>query len=1351
MRLSVPICLTLFAVSLQAAITDGIVAHFRFDETTGTTAADTIRGQPGNGTLHHFGQGRWAAGQMGGAVALDGNNDWISLPNPIADRSTAMTFSGWVWAESLPAWASITKNWGTGIVGQFHFGLDAASGRLSNYLTDGTNAIDPAAFPVRSWQHVAFTYDGSTHRVYRNGIQVASRTTTTTLVRNSAVAAFGCKTNDAGTAPASGAAGHWNGRFDDFGFWNRALSPSELAAIHHYGRLGISVGDPFPPLISTFTASPPNLRPGETTTLTWSVENATSLTIHGGPFDHLDVTGQSGITTPPLSSDVMLTLTAANADGNVVADLLVGVGASLLEPVINEFLASNQTGLRDAAIGGESVDWIEIHNPNPFHSLNLEGYHLTDNPQDPSKWTFPSVIIAPGGHLVVFASGKDRAAADGTLHANFSLSADGEYLALLRPGGQVIVQHFSPAFPPQSPDISYAMAGYLATPTPGAPNSGLAGPRITGVTQNPPPLEDTEDLTISARILPQGTASVSSAILIHRTQFGTESSVPMTPGASGHHSAVIPAAASAPGQMVRWRILATDSNARISRAPLFADPTNSPEYFGTVVADPSAISHLPILHRFVQNPSAINNDPGTRCSLWFNGDFFDNLEIRIRGNTSRAYPKKSHKIEMNSGHRFLFKPDVPRVTEFNLNTTYTDKSYVRSILASEMQRSIGMPSAEVFPVQVRQNGSFHSVALFTENPDTDFLQRHGIDPGGAFYKAPSDNTYETSATFEKRTRLDEPGKADLDAHIASLGLTGTALETYVFDHVDLPAMVDYIATTCITQNIDASDKNHYAYRDTNGTGEWSMIPWDLDLTFGPNALNTDTIVHQQNYASHPFIGARPYLLHTGKYNRFLEAIINTPRARAMIVRRIRSLSDHFLATHTFENRIDQLVPLLSPDVALDHARWGSSSHFGGITHTLAAANQRIKSEYLAPRAAWLNAGGAVGIPGPQAASPQLAFGAHDSNPVSNNQDQEFIEIVNPGTIAVDVSGWSVNGGIQHVIRPGTVIPAGSSLYLTPDSAAFRRRAAGPRGSQRLFVQGGVRGHLSNFGETLTLDTPAGTTVATLTTPSAPSDPQRFLVISELMYKPRPDGDAEFVELMNISPTMTLDLGGVTFSSGIRFTFEAGTTLPPLARILVVKSLTSFISAHGDGHPVAGEFANSTSLNNGGERIKLDDASGSTIVDFTYDEASPWPTQADGNGSLVLIAPRTRPDPSRPENWRASMTPIGNPGTDDALHFSGDPAGDDDQNGWSNLIEYAFGNDPVFTAAFTPEGLALTAPYIPNADDVRTGAEVTLDLITWVPAEIVTKSGSTLTFRAPPHLATEPRLFIRATTEPRPLD
>ena len=220
-------------------------------------------------------------------------------------------------------------------------------------------------------------------------------------------------------------------------------------------------------------------------------------------------------------------------------------------------------------------------------------------------------------------------------------------------------------------------------------------------------------------------------------------------------------------------------------------------------------------------------------------------------------------------------------------------------------------------------------------------------------------------------------------------------------------MVNYIATTCISQNIDASDKNHFAYRDTNGSGEWVMLPWDLDLTFGPNALNTDTIVYNQNYASHPFIGATPYLLHAGKNNRFLEAIINTPRCRNMIIRRIRSLIDQFLATGWFQSRIDELVPVLDPDVTLDHAKWGSSSHFGGVTHSLLAATNRIKNEYLAPRLTWLNGGGSVGIPSSQPAAPPINFGAFDFNPASGNQDQEFIELVNPNAFSVDLSGWTV--------------------------------------------------------------------------------------------------------------------------------------------------------------------------------------------------------------------------------------------------------------------------------------------------------------------------------------------------------
>ncbi|NIP95767.1 MAG: hypothetical protein GWO24_20940, partial [Akkermansiaceae bacterium] len=72
--------------------------------------------------------------------------------------------------------------------------------------------------------------------------------------------------------------------------------------------------------------------------------------------------------------------------------------------------------------------------------------------------------------------------------------------------------------------------------------------------------------------------------------------------------------------------------------------------------------------------------------------------------------------------------------------------------------------------------------------------------------------------------------------------------------------------------------------------------------------------------------------------------------------------------------------------------------------------------------------------------------------------------------------------------------------------------------------------------------------------------------------------------------------------------------------------------HGEGLPIAGEFADLTVLDNDGETLKLEDASNSTIVEFRYNDALPWPTAPDGLGpSLVLIDPTSKPDPSDPAN------------------------------------------------------------------------------------------------------------------------
>ncbi len=121
--------------------------------------------------------------------------------------------------------------------------------------------------------------------------------------------------------------------------------------------------------------------------------------------------------------------------------------------VISELMAVNDTGLQDE--DGDFSDWIEIHNAGS-EPAELAGWHLTDDASVLDKWTFPAQAIGSDEYLVVFASGKDRVGSgpNGEHHANFSLEASGEYLALVRDDGEIASQ-FAPAYPRQRRDVSY--------------------------------------------------------------------------------------------------------------------------------------------------------------------------------------------------------------------------------------------------------------------------------------------------------------------------------------------------------------------------------------------------------------------------------------------------------------------------------------------------------------------------------------------------------------------------------------------------------------------------------------------------------------------------------------------------------------------------------------------------------------------------------------------------------------------------------------------------------------------------------------------------------------------------------
>src|SRR5678815_4527705 len=95
---------------------------------------------------------------------------------------------------------------------------------------------------------------------------------------------------------------------------------------------------------------------------------------------------------------------------NYIALLVLGAKVANLcaQPadhlVISEFMADNKSTLADQ--DGDFSGWIEIHNPTST-AVNLAGYFLTDDENEPTKWKFPNLTLIANGYAVVFASGKN--------------------------------------------------------------------------------------------------------------------------------------------------------------------------------------------------------------------------------------------------------------------------------------------------------------------------------------------------------------------------------------------------------------------------------------------------------------------------------------------------------------------------------------------------------------------------------------------------------------------------------------------------------------------------------------------------------------------------------------------------------------------------------------------------------------------------------------------------------------------------------------------------------------------------------------------------------------------------------
>lgn len=155
------------------------------------------------------------------AYGLDGVDDYLDLGN-VFNPTASFSIAFWARTSVTTPQMFISKNW-DGSSEAYIIRRDSGPGLLRFYTYQGgtfaqTSVANP--FTLNEWASVVSVFDGVRHSIYFNGEKVASTVTNQPAFNNSSSLFIG---------DTSVAGWNVNGAMDDVRFFERALSPQEIA------------------------------------------------------------------------------------------------------------------------------------------------------------------------------------------------------------------------------------------------------------------------------------------------------------------------------------------------------------------------------------------------------------------------------------------------------------------------------------------------------------------------------------------------------------------------------------------------------------------------------------------------------------------------------------------------------------------------------------------------------------------------------------------------------------------------------------------------------------------------------------------------------------------------------------------------------------------------------------------------------------------------------------------------------------------------------------------------------------------------------------------------------------------
>lgn len=897
--------------------------------------------------------------------------------------------------------------------------------------------------------------------------------------------------------------------------------------------------------------------------------------------------------------------------------------------IISEIMSSNSSTIVDE--DGEYSDWIEIYNSGS-NTINLQGYTLSDDIDTLAQWSFPSVTLNANQHLIIFASGKNRANAGGELHTNFKLSAGGEYLALADTNSVVTTQ-FSPRYPALDSDVSYGRSsdgqmGLLNRPSPGFTN-GAAGSTELSV------------LPASKAFVGSLQIQLSSQIPGATIRYTTNGAEPNT-GSTQYNGPITISSRT----LLKARAYFSDGSSSAVETHRYVLMNSNTSSF---------TSNLPIvlLDTFGQSVSQNNQTPllaqfidigaNGRTAITDEAQLATYGGINIRGALSATWDKKQYALETWDENRVEIDTSplgMPAESDWILNGPYADKTLMKNVLVYGWWNQMGRYTTRTRFVEVYLNtdsvisdNDYIGVYVLLERikRDDNRVDIEKLTPtdnntpnvnGGYIWKLDDPESPDPGFTSSQGNpncnkyvnsypRYEDATSQQKNAMKGFVNQYENAIFSNNFadpvngyaKYIDVNSFIDYGIIQDFTQNTDGYHRSIFFHKPRNGKVNIGPI-WDFNFSLGIDNRglgNPTQPVTDRNEGS--------------CWQRIYPQLHQDPEFEIKYWDRYFELRESVLDKNKLMAEIDANASLLNEAQARNFQQWTNlTTDFYDVTvpNSYSDAVNTLKN-WVSDRLNWLDSRGV-------------------KPPIFNQE-----------------GGLAPQGFQLTISRPSGV---SGTIYYTLDGSDPRAMGGNVAAAAQQYTGSVVLNSSTNVmarvrnssgwsainSEIFNINTLAATGNLALTeiqyNPHTPTDQE--------LIAGHTDADSfEFIELQNIS-TDIIDINQVRLADGITFSFEDSDyiVLQPNERVLVVEDVVAFTARYGSGRPVAGQYTGK--LSNSGETITLLDHQARVIEQIAYRDSSGWPGRTDGYGT-ALVRIDTALDGNDATNWKSSIRYGGTPG------------------------------------------------------------------------------------------------------------